>query len=38
MVIQHLKSNLQLKISSLITLIASKICKKTNAHAAGHFE
>ena len=39
MVIEQLKSNLQqLEISSLISLLASKICKKTNVHIAGHFE
>ena len=39
MVIEQLKSNLQqLQISSVISILASKICKKTNVHTAGHFE
>ena len=28
----------QLKIRSLISLLADKICKKTNVHTAGHSE
>ena len=28
----------QLKISSLITLLPSKICKRANVYTAGHFE
>ena len=40
MVIEQLKSNLQqLKFSSLISVLASKTCKKTNnVHTACHFE
>ena len=39
MVIEQLKSNLQqVKTTSLIRVLASKICNKANVHAAYHFE